>query len=57
MNWRAYPYRADGYSKLEEDFKAYEDYSRVIALRPKIKEGYKNKRHYSSNLWTLPSCL
>ena len=43
MNWRAFSYRAEGYVDLEEGQKAYEDYSRVIALRPKLKEGYKNR--------------
>lgn len=43
MNWRAFSYRAEGYMELKEVQKAFEDYSRVVTLKPKLKEGYKNR--------------
>lgn len=43
MNWRAFSYRADCYLNMNENLKSFEDYSRVIDLRPKTKEGYKNR--------------
>ena len=43
MNWRAYSYRAEGYMELKEHQKAYEDFSQVVVLQPKLKEGYKNR--------------
>lgn len=42
-NWIAYSYRGDGYHSKKDVQSAFDDYSKVIEIRPKAKEGYKNR--------------
>lgn len=43
--WTAYSYRAAEYMKTDSAQSAYEDYTQVIKLQPKVKEGHKNRAH------------
>ncbi|MEM9325014.1 MAG: tetratricopeptide repeat protein [Bacteroidota bacterium] len=54
-NWVALSYRAEQYMELWDEQAAYSDYTQLIKLRPRLKEGYKNRgiillknRHYSN---------
>lgn len=42
-HWVAYSYRGEEYLKDNNLEAAYLDFDRVVRLRPKIKEGYKNR--------------
>lgn len=43
LHWAAYLYRANLYMGLSHFDSAYNDFERVIHLKPKRKEGYKNR--------------
>lgn len=55
MNWIAYSYRGEAYIAKKDLGKAYEDYSKVIKLKPKSKEGYKSRGIILNELGYYPN--